>query len=152
MEVPWYVEATKKLSQSGSMNVTFMIRYVELLNRLNCFSKGGSKSEEAGGFLHLQDKYSKSLSWAENLNFPPKSVNNLFKFSAQDCDLEYLFWRTKNPPVSSDLKPPLVKKEEIIVIDVVYGWPLRVWPWKIIALSSKEGGLPFTGWNSFWVN
>ena len=30
-----------------------------------------------------------------------------FKFSAQDSDLEYLFWKSKNPPVSSDLKPPL---------------------------------------------
>ena len=71
--------------------------------------KGGFKSEETGGFLHLQDKYSKLLSWADNLNFPPKSLNNLFKFSAQNSDLEYLFWRTKNPPISSDLKPPLVE-------------------------------------------
>ena len=68
-------------------------------------AKGGFKSEDTGEFLHLQHKYSKSLSWAENLNFPPKTVNNLFKFSAQDSDLEYLCW---NSPVSSDLKPPLV--------------------------------------------
>jgi hypothetical protein len=33
-----------------------------------------------------------------------------FKFSAQDSDLEYLFWQCKNPPVSSDLKPPLEQK------------------------------------------
>ena len=71
--------------------------------------KGGFKSEDTGEFLHLQHKYSKSLSWAENLNFPPKTVNNLFKLSAQDSDLEYLFWRSKNSPVSSDLKPPLAK-------------------------------------------
>ena len=32
-----------------------------------------------------------------------------FKFSAQDSDFEYLFWRGKNPPVSSDLKPPLTR-------------------------------------------
>ena len=32
-----------------------------------------------------------------------------FKYSAQDSDLKYLIWRSKNPPVSSDLKPPLVK-------------------------------------------
>jgi hypothetical protein len=31
-----------------------------------------------------------------------------FKLTAQDSDLEYLFWQCKNPPVSSDLKPPLV--------------------------------------------
>ena len=30
-----------------------------------------------------------------------------FKVSAQDIDLEYLCWRCKNSPVSSDLKPPL---------------------------------------------
>ena len=53
--------------------------------------KDDFNSEETGGFLHLQNKYSKSLSWAKNLNFPPKTVNNLFKFSAQDIDLEYVF-------------------------------------------------------------
>ena len=47
-----------------------------------------------------QNKYSKSLSWAEKLNFPPKWVNNLFKIFAQDSHLEYLFWRRKNLPVS----------------------------------------------------
>ena len=72
-------------------------------------------SEDTGGFLHCQNKYSKSLSWAENLNFPPKSVNNLFKFSAQDSDLEYLFWQCKNPPVSSDIKPPLVTITENLI-------------------------------------
>ena len=69
-------------------------------------SQGGFKSEETGGFLHCQNKYFKSLSWAENLNFPPKSVKNLFKFSAQDSDLEYLFWQCKKPTASSDIKPP----------------------------------------------
>ena len=44
----------------------------------------------------------------------PKSVNNLFKFSAQDSDLEYLFWRSKNPSVSSDLKPPLEGRAGIL--------------------------------------
>ena len=32
------------------------------------FAKGGFKSEGTGEFLHLQNKYSKSLSWEENLN------------------------------------------------------------------------------------
>ena len=36
-----------------------------------------------------------TLSRAENLNFPPKTVSNFFKFSAQDSDLEYLFLRGK---------------------------------------------------------
>ena len=52
--------------------------------------------------MKMNSKYSKSLSWAENLNFLPKSQNNLFNFSARDSDLEYLFWRSKNPSVSSD--------------------------------------------------
>ena len=54
----------------------------------------------------LQNKYSKSLSWGLNLDFPSKKVNNLFKFSVQDSNLEYLFRSSKNSPVSSDLKPP----------------------------------------------
>ena len=29
-------------------------------------------------------------------------------FLHQDSDLEYLFWQCKNPPVSSDIKPPLI--------------------------------------------
>ena len=31
-------------------------------------AKGGFESEDTGKFLRLQHKYSKSLSWAENLN------------------------------------------------------------------------------------
>jgi hypothetical protein len=43
-----------------------------------------------------------------------------FKFSAQDSDLEYLFWKRKNPPVSSDLKPPLGQA----TITIVPRWAL----------------------------
>jgi hypothetical protein len=35
-----------------------------------------------------------------------------FKFFAQESDLEYLCWRCKNSPVSSDIKPPL-KRDQI---------------------------------------
>ena len=69
--------------------------------------KGGFKSEDTGEFLQLQNKYSKLLYWGENLNKLFTVLDGKFKFSAQDSDLEYLFWRSKNPPVSSDLKPPL---------------------------------------------
>ena len=69
--------------------------------------KGGFKSEDTGEFFLLQNKYSKSLSSAENLNKMFMDLGGKFKFSAQDSDLEYLFWRSKNPPVSSELKPPL---------------------------------------------
>ena len=70
-------------------------------------SKGGFMSEDTGGFLYCQNKYSKSLSLAENLNKLFTDSGGKFKFSAQDSDLEYLFWQCKNPPVSSDIKPPL---------------------------------------------
>ena len=65
-------------------------------------------SEDSGWILHCQNKYSKSLSWVKNLN--TKLFTDLwrkFKISAQDSDLEYLFWQYKNPPVSSDINPPL---------------------------------------------
>ena len=73
------------------------------------YCKGGFKSEDTGGILLLQNKYSNSLSWAKNLNKLFTDLGGKFKFSAQDSDLEYLSWRCKNPPVSSDLKPPLAK-------------------------------------------
>ena len=65
-------------------------------------------SEDTGEFLHLQHEYSKSLSWAENLNKLFTVLGSKFKFSGQDSDLEYLCWRCKNSPVSSGLKPPLI--------------------------------------------
>ena len=50
-------------------------------------------SESATCLSNLQNDYPKSLSWTWNLNFPPITVKNLFKFKAQDSDLEYRFWR-----------------------------------------------------------
>ena len=44
-----------------------------------------------------------------------------FKFSAQDSDSEYLFWQRKNSPVSSNLKPPLARREST---------PGRIWEFK----------------------
>ena len=80
--------------------------------KLNLFmyssaTRGGFKSEDTGEFLLLQNKYSKSLSWAENLKTVLTVLGWKFRFSAQDSNLEYLSWRSKNPPVSSDLKPSL---------------------------------------------
>ena len=53
-------------------------------------SLGGFTSEDTGNFLLLQHKYSKSLSWAENLNKLFTVLGRKFKFSAQNSDLEYL--------------------------------------------------------------
>ena len=66
-------------------------------------------SEDTRGFLHCQNKYSKSLSWAENLSKLFLDLGGKFEFYAQDSDLEYLFWQCENPPASSDIKPPLSK-------------------------------------------
>ena len=56
-------------------------------------------------FSHCQNKYSKSLAWT--WNFPPITVNNLFKFQAQDSHLEYLFWQCEKHIPLSEKKPPL---------------------------------------------
>ena len=50
-------------------------------------------SEDTGVFLRCQNKYSKSLSWAENLNKLFTNLGRKFEFSAHDNDLEYLFWQ-----------------------------------------------------------
>ena len=72
--------------------------------------KVGFKSEDTAGFLLLQNRYSKSLSWAENLNELFTDLGGKFKFSAQDRNLEYIFWKSKNIPVSSEIIPPLIIK------------------------------------------
>ena len=38
-----------------------------------------------------KQRYSKSRLWPWNLNLSPKTVNNLFKFHAQERDLEHIF-------------------------------------------------------------
>ena len=51
---------------------------------------GGFMSEDTGCFLHCQNKYSKPLSWAENLNKLFTDLGRKFKFSAEDSEMEYL--------------------------------------------------------------
>ena len=74
--------------------------------RTYVLGKGGIMSKDTGRFLLLQKIYSKSLSSEENLNFPSIIVNNLFKFFAQDSNVEYLSWKSKTLPVCSDIIPP----------------------------------------------
>ena len=83
-------KSTKNWSSDFGLKKLWIVLY---------FSKGSFKSEETGEFFCRQNRYSKSLSWAENLNFPPKTLNNIFKFSSQDSDLENLFWKSKSSPV-----------------------------------------------------
>ena len=79
-------------------------------------SKGGFKSEDTWECLLLQNKHSKSLSWGKKLNKLFTVFGGKFKFSAQNSDLEYLSWRCKNVPVSSDFNPPLVVETFIVKI------------------------------------
>ena len=58
-----------------------------ILTRIKICNKGGLISEGILTFVPLPTKGAKSLSIAENLNFLPIKVNNLFKFSAQGSDL-----------------------------------------------------------------
>ena len=39
--------------------------------------------------------------------FPAHNSKKLFKFQAQDSDLEYLFWKFEKSSVLSEKKPPL---------------------------------------------
>ena len=43
----------------------------------------------------------------ENLNKLFTVLGRKFKFSAEDSDLEYLWWQCKISSISSDIKPPL---------------------------------------------
>ena len=56
-------------------------------------AKGGFKSEDTGRFLLLQNTITEHYHGAENMNFPPQTVKNLF--SAEDSDLEYFFEEVK---------------------------------------------------------
>ena len=80
-----------------------------ILSRLvMIFAKGGFFQKVRFVFQIFKIDYSKSLSWTWNLKFPPLTVNNLFKFQAQDSDLEYFFWDLINE--SHFLKKKKTKK------------------------------------------
>ena len=66
-------------------------------------------SEDTRGFLHCQNKSSKSLSWADNLNHLFTDLGRKFKFSDQDSDLEYLFWSFEKHITLSEKEPPLTE-------------------------------------------
>ena len=71
-------------------------------------TKGGLISE---GILNLvrvplPTKGVKSLPWAESLNFPPFTVNNLIKFSAQGRDFAPFLGNGTKVKIASEIKPP----------------------------------------------
>ena len=50
------------------------------------------------------------INYFGDLNFPPITESNLFKFQAQDSDLEYLFWRFDKHIALSEKELPLIWK------------------------------------------
>ena len=69
--------------------------------------KGGFISEGILNLVTLPSKGAKSFPWTENSNFPPSSVNNLLKFSAQGRDLAYFVGNGSKVKIPSEIKPPL---------------------------------------------
>ena len=69
--------------------------------------KGGLISEGILTLVPLLTKSAKSLPQAEISNFPPFSVNILFKFSVQGRDLALVFGNGTKFKISSEIKPPL---------------------------------------------
>ena len=69
-------------------------------------SKGGLILEGILTLVPLPTKSAKSLSCAENLNFPPLTVDSLDKFSAQESDLAIVGNGTK-VKIPSEIKPPI---------------------------------------------
>ena len=69
-----------------------LLNFAQMVCSQSWRPKGVFFSESAMCFSNLKKKYSKSLSWTWNLNFPPITVNNKFKFQAQDSNLEYFYF------------------------------------------------------------
>ena len=60
-----------------------------------------------------------------------------FKFSAQDSELEYLCWRCKNSPVSSDLKLKVSWFHNVLLMSL-FGQKYQRFFSRISALASKK--------------
>ena len=98
--------------------------------------------------VSLSQKILKNLFVAKKKHIPNHYLNKLFpvlggkfKFSAQDSDLEYLFWQRKNSPVSPDLKPPLVhirlaRIDYLLPVFYVFGIDDRCFIFKILQFVS----------------
>ena len=65
--------------------------------------------------IPLPTKGAKSLPKTEHLNFPPFSVNNLFKFSAKGRDLAPFIGNGTKVKVPNELKPPLSRDHFICI-------------------------------------
>ena len=103
-------------NQREKLQATFNEEIVSI----NCWitSKGVFFSESEICFSNLQKKYSKSLSWAWNLNKLFTVMSGNFKFQVQDSDLE--IWKTN---LNSEKKPAL-QFDDFLMIFFLYisGW------------------------------
>ena len=71
--------------------------------------KGGLISESILTLVPLPTKGAESLPWEEKSNFPPFSVNNLLKFSAQGSDLAPFVGNGTKPKIPFEIKQELLK-------------------------------------------
>ena len=76
----------------------------------NIRPKGGLMSEDILALVPFPTKGAKSFSWAENLNFTPKTLNNFFKIFAQDSDFAPFVGNETKVKISSEIKPSLSRK------------------------------------------
>ena len=66
------------------------------------------------GALILVPLPTKGAKWAENLNFLPITVNNLFKFSAQGSNLAPFIGNGTKVQIPSEIKPPFLKQKNLL--------------------------------------
>ena len=91
--------------ESISVQQTFWLLQKQLPNPN---PKGGLISEGILNLVTLPKKGAKCRPWAESLNLPPFTVNNLFKLSAQGRDLAPFVGNGTKVQIFSEIKLPLV--------------------------------------------
>ena len=80
--------------------------------------KGGFISGGILNLVTLPSKGAKSFPLTENSNFPPSSINNLLKFSAQGRDLAYFVGNGSKVKIPSEIKPPLTGQKRGILSEI----------------------------------
>ena len=98
------------------------------------------------------------IAWAENLNKLFTFLGRKFKFSVQDSVMEYLCWRCKTSPVSSDLKPPLAwLNSKMCRICISQCGAIKRKPFRVLSeyLAFEKSALPYQvffvcGIEEFW--
>ena len=87
----------------------FRYRFISSDNLFNAILKGSLISEGISNLVALPKKGAKSCPWAESLNFPPFTVNNLYKFLTQGQDLASFLGNGNKVKIPFEIKPSLSK-------------------------------------------